>query len=375
LRAGILVREPELDFSSALCRRVILTALCALVASPLACREPEAPPPPVVRPIKILELSGAVGGATLEYPGSVEAALHSTMGFEVAGRMIEFPVNEGDRLKQGDVIARLDPRDYESALESSVAFRKAAKAEFERRAELFREGVDSKAVLEKAERNYDVTKASVTQDTKALEDTVLRAPFDGVVAQKLVKDFRNVQAKEAILIFEDNSSLKVEIALPEVDYVRVQPGLSLEQRTERAKPEVVVSSLADRSFPARIVEMATAADPVTRTFKVTLAFDKPSDVTVETGMTAKVVIHLPNDLAAPGSVVVPSQAVRGDEAGEAYVWIIDPDSMEARRRSVEVGEVMGSQVQVLSGLDGSDQVAISGVAQLREGMRVRRFGE
>jgi RND family efflux transporter MFP subunit len=323
-----------------------------------------------------MELGGAAGGATLEYPGVVEAALHSTMAFEVPGRMIEFPVNEGDLLKKGDVIARLDPRDYEAALEKSMAIRKAAKAEFERRAELFRQGVDSKAVLEKAERNYDVTKASVVLDTKALEDAVLRAPFDGVVAQKLVKDFRNVQAKESILIFEDNSSLKVEIALPEGDYVRARPGLTMEERTARVQPEVVVSSLPGRSFPARIVEMATAADPVTRTFKVTLAFDRPTDANIETGMTAKAVIHLPDELTGAGTgVQVPAHAVRGDEAGDAYVWVVDPSSMEVRRRGVEVGEVVGTQIQILSGLEGSDLIAISGVAQLREGVRVRRLGE
>ncbi len=340
-----------------------------------ACQDQEAPPPDPVRPIKTLSIGGSDLGVALEFPGTIEAALHSRMGFEVPGRMIEFPVGEGDRLKRGDLIARLDPRDFHEEVNKAQAQAEYLETEYKRRQVLYDEGVDSKLILDKARRNYEMQVANVATAEKALEDAELRAPYDGIVAAKLVKDFRNVQAKEQVVIFEDDSSLKIEVAVPEVDYLRMVPGLSLEERTAGAQPRVVIPSMSGREFPARITEIANIADPATRTFRVTLAFEKPEDVVINSGMTAKVVVRSGgNRQLLAGGFLVPVQAARGDETGNAFVWVIDPKTMEVHRKPVKLGEMTGEMIQVTTGLSDGDEIAISGIGQLREGLRVRRFG-
>jgi multidrug efflux pump subunit AcrA (membrane-fusion protein) len=108
---------------------------------------------------------------------------------------------------------------------------------------------------------------------------------------------------------------------------------------------------------------------------MTLAFETPMDVIVTSGMTAKVVASA-EVLKGDGATdfMIPVQAARGNEAGDSYVWSVDPDTMEVHRSPVKLGAVSGSMVRILGGLEDGDEIATSGVGELREGMRVRRFG-
>ena len=142
--------------------------------------------------------------------------------------------------------------------------------------------------------------------------------------------------------------------------------------SSRTKPEVRISSIPDRSFPARIQEFATTADPTTRTYQATFAFENPADVTIFPGMTAKVTLHISGLEGSGGGFAIPAKAALADEKGDAFVWVVDPAAMTVHRRPVTLGEMSGSTVAVQDGLASGDQVAISGVHQLREGMVVRR---
>jgi RND family efflux transporter MFP subunit len=299
--------------------------------------------------VKILEVGAGGAGITREFPGKLSAAQTADVAFEVSGKIIELPVEEGQRVEAGAVLARLDPRDFEAKRDAAAAAEKSALAEAERTRALFEADVAPQQQLESAERNYDVFKARAAIARKGLQDAVLRAPFAGEVARKLVDDFANVRAKDPILILQDNSHLEIVVDIPEADFASAKPGLSAEARTARSRPRVIVSSIPDREFPARLKEMATTADPTTRTYAVTLAFDNPPDVNLLPGMTAK---------------------VRVGGAGAAV-----SEAMKVRRTPVTLGELSGSLVQVSGGLEGGELVATSGVHHLREGMQVSRFGK
>ena len=103
---------------------------------------------------------------------------------------------------------------------------------------------------------------------------------------------------------------------------------------------------------------------------ITLIFDNPEDVRVLPGMTAKVRIKSPG---IKEKVRIPAVAALTDEHGKTFVWKVDPDSMTVRRTPVELGPLSGSEAEVHKGLSKGDQIAISGVRELREGMVVRRY--
>jgi RND family efflux transporter MFP subunit len=323
--------------------------------------------------VKLLTVGASGAGTTREFPGKISAAQTADVAFEVSGRMTEFPVDEGQRVEKGAVLARLDPRDFQAAVDAKTASEKAALAEAERTRALFEADVAPQQQLDVAERNYEMLKAKSATAHKALEDSVLRAPFAGEVARKLVDDFANIRAKDPILILQDNSHLEIVIDIAEADYVRVKPGVDNAARTARANPRVIVGAIPDREFPARISELAKVADPTTRTYAMTLIFDNPPDVNILPGMTAKVRVGGPGTQDVLESIWLPARAARTDDTDEAFVWVVDATSMKVQRTPVTLGELSGDLVQITGGLESGQQIATSGVHHLRDGMQVRRL--
>jgi RND family efflux transporter MFP subunit len=232
--------------------------------------------------------------------------------------------------------------------------------------------------VDRALRDLEVAKEELKKAQKALDDTALRAPFTGKVAKKIADNFQNVQAKEPTLLLQDISSLELDVNVPEQDFARMQTDLTLEQRTQRGRPEIAVSTLPGRTFPARLISFETSADPVTRTYKATLAFDNPADVNVLPGMTARVILHLPatslERIGADG-FLIPVAAAVVDAESLPYVWRYDPDSSRVSRTPVVLGDMSGADVRVRDGLQAGDTIVVSGAAYLQEGMKVRPLGK
>ncbi len=349
-----------------------LVYLCSALAI-LACGGQQPEEAPVARPVRLLAIGSMAGGGQREFPGRIQAAQNAEVSFEVAGRIIGFPVDEGQEVAQGALLARLDPADFETARDAEVARRQQARADYERYQELYATNAVSLQELEVRRRRYEVAQANLRTAEKAVNDTYLRAPFGGLVARKLVDDFVNVQAKQPILILQDESSLEIVVDVPESVAALAAPGLTLEERRARASGSLVeISAIPGRQFQARLREFSTTADPMTRTFAATLGFENPADVTIRPGMTAKLIVTPRADLADTNVFWIPANAVVADETG-TYVWKVDSEAMTVSRAVVEVGELSGSNVQITSGLSNGDMIATTGVHSLREGMAVRRL--
>lgn len=353
--------------------RPTLALAAGLLALASACGEDAAPPPEPSRPVKLLTIGGPGGGGRLEYPGTIEAEQHAELGFEVPGKIIELHASEGQQVAEGEVLAKLDARDYEAKLEAERAQLKQADAELERTRYLYEKGIDPRVDVERRQRNRDVIAANLAKAQKAVEDATLRAPFAGRVARRLVENFQNVQAKQTVLILQDPTSLEIEVAVPERDIVRGRGDGRIDPDELRARldPQVVVSSLPDLSFPATLEELSTAADPVTRTYQATFSFPRPEGVNVLPGMTAKITILPPRTTGGEAVLTIPAAATLADEEGGAYVWLFDAGSSTVTRRPVELGVLTAGNVEVKGGLARGDRIAVSGVHQLREGMDVR----
>lgn len=339
-----------------------------------ACEQAPVETPEVVRPVRIITISLLQGGDSLNYPGEIQGAQNVNIAFEVSGRIIEMPVQEGIDVSTGEVLAQLDPADFQSALDAAAARARASKETFDRFSEVFERGAVSAQELDTRRRQYEVDEANLTSAQKALDDTVLRAPFDGRIGRTFVDNFTNVRAKQEILLLQDLSEFEVVVNVPEQDWLRAKPGLTLAQQTERVQPSVSLSNLPGRSFPAAITEVAAAADPVTRTFAARARFDPPDDVVILPGMSATVTVAVPEDLEdATTRVLVPATAVVGGNDGGSYVWKISGDPLMATMAPVTVGQLSGSELEVLEGMEAGDRIAVSGVQHLTEGMRVREL--
>ncbi len=340
----------------------------------LGCEEEVAPAPPSVRPVKILEVGSGGAVRTREYPGEIRATQQAELAFEDAGKLIELPVLEGQDVVENQILARLDPRDFESNRDAQNAKLAEAEADFSRVKALFDADVTSQQEFDAARSRYQVAKAHSDRAIKNLEeDSVITAPFSGTVAKVHVENFQNVQAKQPVLLLQDISTLDVAVAIPESGFPENLGSLNREERDAAFQPVVFVSSVEGQSFPARVKEFSPAADPISRTYEAVVSIKTPKHVTILPGMTASVRVNTLTDGSdASISIHVPSSAAVADEQGKAYVWKVDPSSMLVSRLAVELGVLSADNVTVKKGLSTGDWIAISGVHQLREGMRVRR---
>ncbi|UCD23977.1 MAG: efflux RND transporter periplasmic adaptor subunit, partial [Gemmatimonadota bacterium] len=288
---------------------------------------------------------------------------------------ISFPVVEGQRVRAGQVLARVDPRDYEANRNADLASRNEKRANYERLQDLYAADAVSLQDLDVARREYEVATARLAISQKAVDDTRLRALFSGVVARTLVEEFENVRAKQAILLLQGGGGLEMKVNIPERDVVFGGRGRTLDQLNALANPEVEIAALPGRRFPARITEFAAAADPVTRTFRATVAFAPPDDAQVLPGMTGKVVTNPALAGAEANRFWVPSAAVAVADDGAWYVWRVDQATMRVQRVPVEAGPMSGTEVEITGALEIGDLIATSGVQQLREGVSVSRAQE
>jgi RND family efflux transporter MFP subunit len=354
-------------------RGAALFGALLVLASLVACGSEETPAPEVVRPIKALEIQGTGPGEVREYPGTVKAAQTAEMAFEVSGKIIEFVYKEGEPVEQDAVLARLDDRDYKAQYDAAKADYENSRVNFERAQKLYEEG--ALAALERDRRRTRMMEndAKLRTATKALEDTELRAPFAGIMARKRVEDYENVLAKQTVLVLTDDSHLELKLDVPERDLSgEIQGGrVDTDTVTERTRPEVVVTSIPNRRFPARFSEIASTADPETRTFEVTVIFERVEGISILPGMTAKLIVHASNSENFARGIRIPASATAADESGNAFVWRIEKPANTVTKHPVTLGELVGRDVLVTDGLEDGVVIAISGVSQLREGMTIR----
>ncbi|MEQ8315827.1 MAG: efflux RND transporter periplasmic adaptor subunit [Phycisphaerales bacterium] len=319
---------------------------------------------PIARPVKVATAQQKADEISRVYPGFVNANDSVRLSFEVAGRLVEYPVANGSSLQAGDLIGRIDPRDYQNQVDAARALVTAARAKLERMRRAHEknavsgiEVIEQQAVLASA-----VARLNITQ--KALDDTELRAPYDGVVARTLTSSFAEVAAGQGVVLFESEDVIELEISIPEQDIVHASesnPGRFL----------ATFDSLPGRSFPLTFKEVDTQGDSVTQTYRVGLTMPSPEDVHILPGMTAEVTWSRPS-LDASSGVLVPASALFATPNGDTHVWVINRDSMIVSKRHVRQGGIAeGAMATILDGLEPGEMVASAGVNHLDDGVTVR----
>ena len=195
-------------------KTAILGALVAVLAG---CGEP----PPVTqeevaRPAQIVTVGATDLGSGLRFPGRVRAVKRAELAFDVAGKLVEFPVTEGQTLKAGALIAALDAEQFELQLSAARAEYDKARADYERVEKVWQETrAVARAEVDQKRTAMEVARSRYAAARKEFEDTRLTAPFDGIIARRYVENFQAVQAKEPVASLQDLAELEVVIHVPE----------------------------------------------------------------------------------------------------------------------------------------------------------------
>jgi RND family efflux transporter MFP subunit len=343
----------------------IIAGLSLLAAMLSGCND-EAPKQAkeVSRPVKALKVKKGEGIFSNKYPGRIKASREVNLAFRVKGHLMELPVKASQVVKKGELLAALDPRDFQLEVSRNKATYTESSKQYQRYRRLIKSGAVSQAALDGQRRSYLTAKAAYDEALAALADTSLRAPFSGVVAQVMVENHQEIKNNQVILSLQDISNLEVDVQVPEQQII-------MSKGVDQFDLAVALDALPGKEFPATLKEMTTQADPATQTFTITVTLPRPEGFDVLPGMTAelRVKAHL-NQERLPAAIQVPVEAVVSDESKGSRVWLIDLKEWRTKSKKVKLGQVRGNKVEVLSGLKEGDTIAVAGVMHLREGMKV-----
>lgn len=219
-----------------------------------------------------------------------------------------------------------------------------------------------------------ISRVRVAED--ALLDTELRAPFDGILAEKYVDNFQTVQLKQPIAALQNIRELDVAVAIPGNMVLNLDPHTALSVRGEFLySTQARFPTLPDRLFNLRFKEVSTVGNVQSQTYRVTLFMEKPNDLLVLPGMGMDVLFtERRNDTASP-NFSVPLSAIAAGENNAHYVWKVSDKEgrMSVLRTPVTVEGYMGEQCLVSGDLSEGDRIVAAGLAYLQEGDEVRVY--
>jgi membrane fusion protein (multidrug efflux system) len=391
-----------------------ISAFLLLALLPLAGCGPKAPvaaDQPV--PVRVRAPNRVRQPDSVAVSGTVEANVTAQGAFQIGGRVARVFVEEGQAVSKGQVLAELDSTDYSNAYDAAQGQADAARAvdakaqEGPRTQELEQARIDAEqwqdqynrmkflydhkslpandfkkieAGYQAAQQRYDMARqgtrvedkraatgqsraaaAQLHEAKKRLEDTRLRAPISGFVGMRRIDVGDTVGAGIPVISVLDLNPVKVHVAIPESEIGKVREG---------ARATVTIPSLDQKQFEGKVETVGVAADPASRTYSSRIAVPNPERL-LRAGMVSEARVF---SSAMIDAITVPGGAIVHDPQGVAQVYVYSPERQRVYAKRVDVGGPIENEVEILSGLTGSEQVVVAGQQNVHEGSPARMIG-
>ncbi len=351
-------------------KRLTYLALCCSLLLSACEQQVDVSSEPPLRPVRIAVVANTDGARERSFSGISQSTQESRLSFKVNGTLVELPVQVGDRLKKGDLIAALSGSTYElqvqqaeAALAQAQANQRNADANYERVKGLYENSNASRNDLDVARANAESAQAQVRSARKSLEIaqlnrsyTRLRAAADCTVASIDADLNENVNAGEQIAKVNCGGGIEVSLGIPE----SLIGGF-----TANMPARIRFNALPDREFIGQVTEVGVASGSNATTFPVIVTLTE-FDPAVRPSMAAEVTLKFSG--VQPTGQLIPAAAVIKDERG-TFVYVAEPaegNQASIRRQAVAVGELTANGIEILSGLSEGDRVVTAGTSVIRE---------
>lgn len=340
--------------------RFSLLAMVLMAGALSACGGNEPAKPPAEAPLRVaVAVVGQQAAAPfIEAAGTAALRKEIPLGFTSPGRIARVLVQEGDRVRRGQVLAVLDTTTVQASLEAAAAERDRAAAELTRIRKLYAEGWVTRSRLESAEANARSAAANLSARRFSLDTARVVAPSDGIVLARGAEPGQIVDAGMQIVTLGDNASgFVLRVLLADRDAVRVRAGIPAEVRID-ALPGVVLAG--------SVIEVGGRSDRGSGAFTAEVAL--PPDPRLRSGLVGTARIAAP---ALEGStrLVVPPTSIFAARADEGFVFVVD-SGQRVRARRIALGPLTSDGAEVLSGLKSGETIVTSSLDRLREGARI-----
>ena len=290
----------------------------------------------------------------LVLPGETEAWQDVRVAADTAGRVEWIGPREGDKVKKGELIAKIDVSALKAALDKAEAAAKLADELYQRRVKLFEQKIITEEDLDRSRTERILAQGNLRQTRVEYDRGFVRAPISGLVNYLYVDEGEFVDRGKPITDLVNVDTIKINVNVPELDVRYLKVGQAAGVR---------IDAFPERQLLGKVDFVAYKADPATKTFHVKVLTDN-SDHSIRPGMIARVAFIrrvIPDALAAPLFALV-------DKGGERILFVEKDGVVQAR--SVSIGVIEGDRVQITEGLHAGDHLIVAGQTEVEEGMRV-----
>jgi len=327
---------------------MVLVALCSCGEKKQAVAEQ------TVR-VKVQEIHPEAVNGEQGFSGTIEEASGASLSFASAGTIKRIYVDEGQTVRQGQLIAELDPTTLQNAYTISKTSLEQAQDTYNRMKELHDAGSLPEMQWIQIENQLKSATAQEAIARKSLSDTKLYAPFSGYISSKIAEIGQNVSPGMPIVKLVNIGSVKVKISVPEDDIQRI---------AQHSSMKVVVPGLGNREFEGQVKERGVSADPRSRTYEVKATIQN-HDGQLLPGMICQV---FTNYMQGSTGVFVPANLVQLDSDNKTFVWVVNGERALKREIIIDGESAQGAKVSF--GLVAGDKLIVAGQQKVSNGMKV-----
>lgn len=311
--------------------------------------------------VKTLEVQDTLFEHFFQLPGDVETDENITIYPEYSGVLVDVSVEEGQRVRKGSVLARIDDGGLKNQLAQIKTRAALAKTTFERQKRLWEQNIGSEIQFLEAKTNYEAVQSSVEQMEAQLGKTVVRAPFSGIIDEILTDQGQVVVPGQTPLFRLINlSDMYITAAVPENHLGSISEGT-----------EVAVEIQATgTAFESQISQIGNFIDPDNRTFEIKIPVPD-GQKEVKPNLIANIRVK---DYSAPAAIIIPDNSIQRNAAGENVVYLLEKKTDStgiAQKQKIITGLSYDGRTEVVEGLEPGDMLITDGTRNLREGESVQ----
>lgn len=290
----------------------------------------------------------------LTLPGETEPDEDVAVSSDSSGTVQWLGVEEGDRVKKGSIIARVDVASSGARLDQARASRELAAEQLRRRRQLLEKGVLAQEEFDQMAAKLEESDASLREMQVDVDNGVIRAPASGIVNKRFVDQGERLSTGDPVVNIVDPSVIRITVNVPELDVPFIEKG---------QKVAVTVDAIPGRTWEGEVEFISFKADEASKTFETRILTDN-ADGAIRAGMLARVSLlrrTIGDALTAPLHAII-------NQGGERLLYVAE--NGEARARTIDIGVVADDRVQVVEGLKAGDELIVSGQTMVEDGTRV-----
>ncbi len=299
----------------------------------------------------------------VELQGDVTTKQNVLIYPETAGPLVEVMVEEGQRVKKGQVLGRIDDGGLKSQLAQMKTQLALSKTTFERQKNLWDQKVGSEIQYLQAKTNYEAQKSAVDQMQSQLDKFYIRAPFDGIL-DDIIKDQGTIVSPgpgSEIFRIINLSNMYIEVLVPETYITSVVPG----------KKVKVNFPILNETIESKVRETGNYINPNNRSFDVKIPVPNKGGK-VKPNLTAKVLI---NDYYQDKAVLIPQSVISENAEGDQYVFVVadikEDQTATVKKTIIETGKTQDGEVEVVSGISDGTNIILEGARSVKDGQLVK----